>query len=234
SDQAAPARPEPGGEPDADEGAASDTAPKARSSRRGGGRRQGGDREASGRPAGRSKAATADERKAAPSGKEGEDMTEDDVTVEQQADIIEAFLDGLLDAFDAQGEVQRTQVDEETIELAMEGPDLGLLIGPKGQTLAAIQDLSRTVLQRQATGRHHGRVRIDVSGYRQRRQEALARFAQQVADQVRESGDQKALEPMGAADRKVVHDTVNDLDGVETVSEGEEPRRRVIIVPADS
>ena len=164
--------------------------------------------------------------------KQGEqDMSAEVVTVGEQADIVEGFLDGLLEAFGAEGEVKRRQLDDETIEVGVEGEDLGLLIGPKGQTLAAVQDLSRTVVQRRAPGRHEGRVRIDVSGYRQRRQEALARFTQQVADQVKESGAQKALEPMGPADRKVVHDAANEIDGVSTLSEGEEPRRRVVIIP---
>jgi len=74
-------------------------------------------------------------------------------------------------------------------------------------------------------------VRIDVSGYRQRRREALERFVQGIAAEVKESGVQKALEPMAPPDRKVVHDTVNDIDGVTTVSEGEDSRRRVVILP---
>jgi spoIIIJ-associated protein len=162
---------------------------------------------------------------------EGSPMTNDDVTVQEQATIISAFVEGLLDAYGLAGEVTSEEIDEETIEVQVNGPDLGLLIGPKGQTLAAIQDLSRTVVQRQATGTHHGRVRLDVSGYRQRRREALERFATTVAEDVKSSGTQRALEPMNAADRKVVHDTVNEIDGVSTVSEGEDQRRRVVIIP---
>jgi spoIIIJ-associated protein len=164
---------------------------------------------------------------------EGSPMSSDDATVEQQADIIAEFVDGLVDAYGLEGEVTQTRIDEDTIEVAIDGDDLGLLIGPKGQTLTAIQELSRTVVQRRASGTHHGRVRLDVSGYRQRRREALERFAQSVAADVRESGVQKALEPMNAADRKVVHDTVNEIDGVTTVSEGEDQRRRVVIMPVD-
>ena len=159
-------------------------------------------------------------------------MTTDDVTVEEQAAIISDFLEGLLDAYGLEGELSSTPVDEDTIEVEVSGSDLGLLIGPKGQTLAAIQDLSRTVVQRQATGTHHGRVRLDVGGYRQRRREALERFATTIAEEVRESGVQRALEPMSAADRKIVHDTVNAIDGVSTVSEGEDARRRVVVIPA--
>jgi spoIIIJ-associated protein len=155
----------------------------------------------------------------------------DDVTVEEQATIMRTFLDGLVEAFDFEATISDEKVDDDTIELRVDGVDLGLLIGPKGQTLQAVQELARTVVQRQATGTHHGRVRIDVAGYRQRRREALERFTQQVAADVRAAGVPKALEPMHPADRKVVHDVVNELEGVSTTSEGEEPRRRVVIMP---
>lgn len=161
---------------------------------------------------------------------EGNQMTDEEVPVGTQADIITEFLEGLLSSLGAEGTVRRTEVDEETIELSVEGDDLGLLIGPKGQTLTAVHELSRTVLQRRATGRHIGRVRIDIGGYRQRRQEALARFVQQQAEAVLAEGAARALEPMNSADRKVVHDTVNEIDGVATISEGADPDRRVVIV----
>jgi len=162
---------------------------------------------------------------------EGNDMSDDAVTVDQQADIISEFLEGLLASLDVAGDINRTKVDDDTVELSVEGNDLGLLIGPKGQTLTAVHELSRTVLQRQATGRHDGRVRIDIGGYRQRRQEALARFVRAQADEVLAQGVARALEPMNAVDRKVVHDTVNEIDGIETLSEGVDPNRRVVIVP---
>jgi spoIIIJ-associated protein len=158
-------------------------------------------------------------------------MSTTDVTVHEQADIIRTFLEGLVTAFGVEGTLEQEQIDEDTIEVKVVGDDLGLLIGPKGNTLVAVQELARTVVQRQASGTHHGRVRIDVGGYRQRRREALERFTTQVAEQVKESGLQKALEPMAASDRKVVHDTANGIDGVRTLSEGEEPRRRVVIAP---
>ena len=162
---------------------------------------------------------------------EGSEMTDDLVPVGTQADIVTEFLEGLLVAMGAVGTVKRTQVDDETIELSVEGDDLGLLIGPKGQTLTAVHELSRTVLQRRATGRHEGRVRIDIGGYRQRRQEALARFVTAQAELVVAEGTARSLEPMNAADRKVVHDTVNDIAGVGTISEGADPDRRVVLVP---
>lgn len=172
-------------------------------------------------------------RSDSPTNKEGNQMTDEIVTVDQQADIITEFLEGLLQAIDIPGKVQRTKVDDDTIELAVESEstELGLLIGPKGQTLTSVHELARAVLQRRAPGRHEGRVRIDIGGYRQRRQEALARFVQQQAEAVVDSGVSRALEPMNAVDRKVVHDTVNEIDGVSTISEGTDPDRRVVIVP---
>jgi spoIIIJ-associated protein len=145
-----------------------------------------------------------------------------------------SFLEGLVDAFDLEATFVEDRVDDETIELKAQGDNLGLLIGPKGQTLQSVQELARTVVQRQATGTHFGRVRIDIGGYRERRREALERFAHQVAADVVASGVAKALEPMHPADRKVVHDTVNEIEGVGTTSEGEEPRRRVVIVPVSA
>ncbi len=204
----------------------------------GGGRSRGsrGGRNRNRRPSGGGRTTTDASNQDSPTGDDAttkEQAMSEDVTVQEQAEIIEGFLGGLVDAFGVEASIRRDQVDDDTIELDLTGDDLGLLIGPKGRTLWAIQELSRTVVQRQATGTHHGRVRIDVGGYRQRRKEALVRFTRQLAAEVQESGVARSLEPMGAADRKVVHDTVNEMEGISTTSEGEEPRRRVVIVPAD-
>ena len=147
-----------------------------------------------------------------------------------EADVASAFVSGLIDAFGGVGTIERRELDEDTVEVAVTGDDLGLLIGKRGQTLSAIQELTWTVVQRKARS-NHGRVVVDVSGYRQARREALGRFSSQVAEQVLASGVASVLEPMPAADRKVVHDTVNGIDGVSTSSEGEEPYRRVAITP---
>ncbi len=164
--------------------------------------------------------------------KPGEQDMTSEVSLEEQGEIVQDFLDGLVEAFDLDGDLQTEQVDDEMLEVQIVGDDLGLLIGPKGQTLMAVQELARTVVQRRAEGNPRGRFRIDVGGYRQRRREALERFTRTVADEVKASGVQKALEPMNASDRKVVHDTINEIDGVATTSEGEDPRRRVVILPA--
>lgn len=157
-----------------------------------------------------------------------------ELTLDEQAEAVSSFLTGLATAFGVDGSSTTIErVEDDTIEIRLDGGDLGLLIGPKGQTLHTIQELARTVVQRRGGGTQEGRVRIDIAGYRQRRREALERFTRQVAESVVATGEQKALEPMNAADRKVVHDTVNDIDGVRTMSQGEEPRRRVVLLPAE-
>ena len=158
----------------------------------------------------------------------GEPMTE--ASVQEQATAAEEFLSGLVGAFGLTATVTSEEVDE-AVEVRIDGDDLGLLIGPKGRTLWALQELTKTVVQRQQGGGLSTRIRVDVAGYRAKRKAALERFTQDAAAAVLDSGQARALEPMGAADRKVVHDAVNEIDGVVTRSEGEDPRRRVVIVP---
>jgi spoIIIJ-associated protein len=153
-----------------------------------------------------------------------------DVALEEQGAVAKEFLAGLIERMNLDAEIGVAQPDEDTIELNLEGNDLGLLIGPKGATLVSIQDLTRTVVQRK-TSAANGRIFVDVGGYRRKRKDALARFSRQVAAEVAATGTRRVLEPMSAADRKIVHDTLNDVEGVMTSSEGEEPQRRVVIHP---
>ncbi len=158
--------------------------------------------------------------------------TVSDITLSEQAEATADFLRGLLDAFDFDGDVDIRPIDDENTEVVVDGSDLGLLIGPRGQTLQAIGELSRAASAQTLSGRAAGRVHLDIAQYREKRRNALAEFTQKIAAEVIESDTAKALEPMAAADRKVVHDTCNDIDGVSTISEGEDPRRRVVIEPA--
>lgn len=143
------------------------------------------------------------------------------------------FVEDLVAAFGLQGATTLTE-DGDDLEVQVSGDDLGLLVGPRGTTLQAVQDLARVASQRRL-GDHSTRLRVDIGGYRVRRREALIRFAGQVADEVRASGTARALEPMPSSDRKVVHEALLDVDGVTTRSEGDDPYRRVIVdpVPAD-
>ncbi len=153
------------------------------------------------------------------------------VSLAEQGTTVSDFMTGLVDAFGLTATVNTVTIDEETLEIQVEGSELGLLIGPKANTLRCVQELSRTVVQRQGD-REQGRVRVDVGSYYAERRASLARFTTKVAEQVRETGEEVALEPMRAADRKVVHDTIGELDGVDTISEGSDPDRRVVITPA--
>jgi spoIIIJ-associated protein len=152
------------------------------------------------------------------------------LTIDEQADAAVRFTEELVRHFGVSATVGSEIVDDD-IELEINGAGLGVLVGPNGATLHALEELVRAVVQH-AAGGHSARLHLDVAGYRERRREALAAFATQVAEDVLASGAEKALEPMNPPDRKVVHDTVAELDGVATISVGEEPRRRVVIKPA--
>lgn len=174
------------------------------------------------------------ERRPKPAADKGDAMYEADEPTGDAGEVGEEFLSGLISAFGVTGSVSRNLLDDgDIIELAVDGDDVGMLIGPRGQTLSAIQELTRTVAQRKVA-EGQPRIVVDVAGYRKDRREALERFTRDVAAQVVASGVVKVLEPMPPADRKVVHDTVNSIDGVSTSSEGEEPRRRVVIQPTDA
>ncbi len=161
-----------------------------------------------------------------------EQAVAEEITLAEQAAVAKEFLEGLLDRYGVEATIEVRELDEETVELAAHGEGLGVLVGPKGATVAALQDVTRTVVQKRFPSRTD-RILVDVAGYRERRVAALRRFAAQVSAEVLESRTERALEPMSAADRKVVHDTVVTIDGVTSSSQGEEPRRFVVISPAD-
>jgi spoIIIJ-associated protein len=152
------------------------------------------------------------------------------MTLEEQGEVGRAFLAGLLSEYGMQATVETRLIDEETVEIAARGDELGLLVGPRGSTLSALQDITRAVVQRQCPSRTD-RILVDVAGYREKRSAALKRFSTQIAEEVIASGQEKALESMSPADRKAVHDAVNEIDGVATRSEGEDPNRYIVIAP---
>ena len=122
-------------------------------------------------------------------------------------------------------------VDERDDEIAarIDGDELGLLIGRRGQTIDAIQLLCYRVAFRGRGDRK--RVSVDASGYRERRRETVERQAERAAERALETGKEIELEPMTPTERKVVHDQLKDRPGIETFSEGEEPERCVIVAP---
>ena len=136
-----------------------------------------------------------------------DERPESTVTPDEVGAAAVAFMEGLTAAFGAEGDVD-VAIDGIELEVTVSGSELGLLVGPGGRTLNAVQDLARVAAQRRL-GDHETRLRVDVAGYRERREAALTAFARDVAEQVRTSGTARSLEPMTSADRKVVHDALN-------------------------
>ena len=156
------------------------------------------------------------------------------ISLAEQGSIAKEFLQGLLASMSIAADVSIKELDEETVELSINADpptELGVLVGPRGTTLQALQEVTRTVVQAKSPSRTD-RILVDVAQYRERRVAALGRFAQKVADEVVETGEERALEPMSAADRKAVHDALAQSTSVVTRSEGEEPRRFVVVAPA--
>jgi spoIIIJ-associated protein len=161
-------------------------------------------------------------------GEEEESVSGSEVSLEEQAELAEGFTRGLVERFGLPATVSARAEGDDDVMVDVQGADLGLLIGPRAATVDALQELVRTAVQRRIGG-HGARIHVDVAGYRARRQEALAEFARQAAQRALESGRDQVFEPMSPLDRKIVHDIVNEIEGVSTISEGEEPRRRVVI-----
>ncbi len=148
-------------------------------------------------------------------------------SMEEVRTCVDEFLTGLVAAFDIDTPVVIDDSDEQIVA-TIEGKH-GLLLGPKARTLDAIQELTRVTAQRTAPSAI--RIKVDVGGYREARRVALAGFAHQAAEKARAEGFDVHLEAMSSADRKVVHDTLNDEPGVSTRSAGTDPRRYVVVVP---
>jgi spoIIIJ-associated protein len=151
--------------------------------------------------------------------------------IEEQAKVAAGFITGLLDAFGLEGTVE-TRIEDDVLYIDVEGTQTEALVGPKGSVMQSVHELTRTVVQRKTYGAP--RMRIDIAGYRARRREALKIYTTKLAAQVIEEEDEAMLEPMNAADRKVIHDAVAEIDGVRSFSEGDEPRRAVVIAWVDT
>lgn len=157
---------------------------------------------------------------------DAEDAGDAPIDLEAEAEAAADFLEGLLDAFDLDGDLQiRVLDDRAEVEITDAGD--GVLIGRRGQTLEAIQELTRSALQRRFQRRAH--VMVDVDGYRARRVERLLELTDEAIDEVRETGESRRLEPMDSFERKVVHQRVAEAGGLVSNSFGREPGRRVVI-----
>jgi spoIIIJ-associated protein len=161
------------------------------------------------------------------------ELSEDEL--DDQADVAADFLEELLLKMGLTASVEPNLEDGTMyVDILGEGPDdddMALLIGRHGQTLDGLQELTRHVVMRRTGMRC--RVVVDIEDYKKRQRDRLVARAREVAKRVARTGREEELEPMTPYDRKVVHDTVAKIDGVDSASRGEDPDRRVVISPTE-
>jgi len=161
----------------------------------------------------------------------GEDRAEPtDSDLFRQSEIAADYIEGLLDILDFDGDIDElVQNGRPMVEVV--GGRLNNLVGTRGATLEALQELSRLAVFRQ-TG-EPSRLLLDVGGFRASRRKELVAVAKNAAEKVKQYGESVRLEPMSAFERKCVHDVINAMAGVESESEGVEPSRRIIVRSAE-
>lgn len=138
------------------------------------------------------------------------------------------YLEALLDIADLPGDID-IDVENDRAALAIVGGELTHLIGREGEVLEALQELTRMAVQRETGER--SRLMLDIEGFRAGKREELRALAASTAEEVKKSGVAVALQPMNAFERKVIHDAIGEL-GLTSESEGEEPERRIVVLPA--
>jgi spoIIIJ-associated protein len=148
--------------------------------------------------------------------------------LELEGEIAADYVEGLLDLADLDGDIDM-DVEGDRAVVSVVGATLDELVGPHGEVLEALQELTRLAVHRQTGART--RIMLDVGGYRRRRKEELTETGLAAADEVKRTGQPKKLGPMNPFERKVVHDAVAAA-GLSSESEGEEPARRVVVLPA--
>ncbi len=151
----------------------------------------------------------------------------DETLLVREGDIAADYLERLLDIVDYDGDID-LDVENGRAAVAIVGNNLGALVGGHGETLDALQELTRLAVQQQTGLR--SRLMLDISGHRRERRQELHRLASETASRVVESGEPARLAPMNPFERKVVHDAIAGIDGVTSESEGVEPSRRVVVV----
>jgi spoIIIJ-associated protein len=181
-----------------------------------------------GKPRGQQKQTQSKGRHMSQRGENREPKVDDrpEISIEEQADIASRFLEGLVDAYGLEGTVS-TKIEEGVIIADVDGEQTEALVGVRGSVRSAIHELTRTVMQRYA--HDTARLRLDIAGYAERRRQALTIYAERLIDQLMAEGGEIMLEPMSPADRKVIHDAAASREGVSSYSEGESPRRYVVL-----
>ena len=148
--------------------------------------------------------------------------------LENEGEIAADYIEGLLDVADLDGDIDM-DVEGDRAVVSVVGATLSELVGPRGEVLEALQELTRLAVHRQTGTR--ARLMLDIGGYRARRREELADYGRTVAEEVARTGEPKTLAAMTPFERKIVHDAVAAA-GLRSESEGEEPDRRVVVLPA--
>jgi spoIIIJ-associated protein len=148
--------------------------------------------------------------------------------LEHEGEVAADYLEALLDILDMDGDLD-LDIEGDRASVAIVGDDLDALIGQRGTTLEALQELTRLAVL-QETGQR-SRLMLDIGGYRVRRRTELVALAKAAGERVAGNGQDERLAPMTPFERKVVHDTIAAIDGVVSESEGEEPQRRVVLRP---
>lgn len=144
-------------------------------------------------------------------------------------DVAKDFLNKLLKSMDLDSNIVITEEDKNTLMINLEGDQMGVLIGKRGQTLDSIQYLTSLVVNKYSD--HYIRIKMDTEDYRNRRRKTLESLANNLAMKVKKTGKKFTLEPMSPNERRIIHYTLQKYKFIETHSEGEEPFRRVVIVP---
>ncbi len=152
------------------------------------------------------------------------------MSLEEQATVAREFLEGLVAAYGLEGSVT-TRIEDDVIIADVEGDQTEAMVGVRGSVRSAIHELTRTVLQRYS--QDTARLRLDIAGYAERRRKALSIYAEQLIEQLMTEGGEIMLEPMSPADRKVIHDVASEHANVTSYSEGEPPRRYVVLSRVD-
>lgn len=147
-----------------------------------------------------------------------------------EGDAAGDYLERLLDILDFDGDIDLDVEGERAVVSIIGDGDVNKLVGERGEVLDALQELTR--LAATAETGQRSRLMLDVAGYRAQRRTELTELGVSTAEEVRDNGEAITLPAMNPFERKIVHDAVTNVSGVESSSEGEEPRRRVVISPA--
>jgi spoIIIJ-associated protein len=142
--------------------------------------------------------------------------------------VANVFLTDILDKMGIKSEIHIKEEDD-VIRVNLVGPDMGILIGYRGETLDALQYLLSLVINKENKENDYKKVILDTESYRKKREETLVRLAKRLADKVRKTGSKVELEPMNPYERRIIHSALQNYDDITTYSEGEEPFRKVII-----